>query len=184
MKRRSSLDEVARRIEPSATGDRSALPAPQLKVLQKIEAYARKRAPTRSCCVLFPGGSGTGKTMAAEVLAQSLGLNLYRIDLSRVVSKYIGETEKNIQRIFDAARDSGAILLFDEADALFGKRSDVKDSHDRYANLETSYLLQRMKEYQGLAILATNTRTNLDPAFLRRFRFVLPPPPDEPGLPR
>jgi SpoVK/Ycf46/Vps4 family AAA+-type ATPase len=145
MKRRPSLDEVARRIEPSTTGDHSALPAPQREVLQKIETYARKRAPTRSCCVLFPGASGTGKTMASELLARSLGLSLYRIDLSQVVSKYIGETEKNLRRIFEAATDSDAILLFDEADALFGKRTDVKDSHDRYANLETSYLLQRMK---------------------------------------
>ena len=108
---------------------------------------------------LFAGESGTGKTMAAEVIADELGLDLYRIDLSAVVSKYIGETEKNLRRLFDAAEDGGAILFFDEADALFGKRSEVKDSHDRYANIEINYLLQRMEAYRGLAILATNMKT-------------------------
>ena len=111
--------------------------------------------------------------MAAEVLANELRLDLYRIDLSSVVSKYIGETEKNLRRVFDAAEDSGAILLFDEADALFGKRSEVKDSHDRYANIEVSYLLQRMEAYRGLAILTTNMKSGLDPAFLRRLRFIV-----------
>ena len=111
--------------------------------------------------------------MAAEVLASELRLDLYRIDLSQVVSKYIGETEKNLRRVFDAAEDGGAILLFDEADALFGKRSEVKDSHDRYANIEVSYLLQRMEAYRGLAILTTNRRDALDAAFLRRIRFVV-----------
>jgi SpoVK/Ycf46/Vps4 family AAA+-type ATPase len=123
--------------------------------------------------VLFAGGSGTGKTMAAEVLANELRLDLYRIDLSSVVSKYIGETEKNLRRVFDAAEEGGAILLFDEADALFGKRSEVRDSHDRYANIEVSYLLQRMEAYRGLAILTTNLKEALDPAFLRRLRFVV-----------
>ena len=113
--------------------------------------------------------------------ATSCGLDLYRIDLSSVVSKYIGETEKNLRRVFDAAEDSGAVLLFDEADALFGKRSEVKDSHDRYANIEVSYLLQRMEAYRGLAILTTNLKTALDPAFLRRLRFVVQFPfPDAP----
>jgi SpoVK/Ycf46/Vps4 family AAA+-type ATPase len=111
--------------------------------------------------------------MAAEVLARELRLDLYRIDLSQVVSKYIGETEKNLRRVFDAADTGGAILLFDEADALFGKRSEVKDSHDRYANIEVSYLLQRMEAYRGLAILTTNRRDDLDDAFLRRIRFVV-----------
>jgi SpoVK/Ycf46/Vps4 family AAA+-type ATPase len=111
--------------------------------------------------------------MAAEVLAHELRLDLYRIDLSCVVSKYIGETEKNLRRVFDAAEESGAILLFDEADALFGRRSEVKDSHDRYANVEVSYLLQRMEAYRGLAILTTNMKSALDPAFLRRLRFVV-----------
>ena len=111
--------------------------------------------------------------MAAEVLANELRLDLYRIDLSAVVSKYIGETEKNLRRVFDAAEDGGAILFFDEADALFGKRSEVKDSHDRYANIEVNYLLQRMEAYRGLAILATNMKSALDTAFLRRLRFVV-----------
>ena len=111
--------------------------------------------------------------MAAEVIAADLRLDLYRIDLSAVVSKYIGETEKNLRRVFDAAEDGGAILFFDEADALFGKRSEVKDSHDRYANIEVNYLLQRMEDYRGLAILATNMKTALDPAFMRRLRFVV-----------
>ena len=122
---------------------------------------------------LFAGASGTGKTMAAEVLANALRLDLYRIDLSSVVSKYIGETEKNLRRVFDAAEDGGAILFFDEADALFGKRSEIKDSHDRYANIEINYLLQRMESYRGLAVLATNMKGMLDPAFLRRIRFVI-----------
>ena len=120
---------------------------------------------------LFSGASGTGKTMAAEVLAGDLSLDLYRIDLSSVVSKYIGETEKNLRRVFDAAECGGSVLLFDEADALFGRRSEVKDSHDRYANIEISYLLQRMESYRGLAILTTNMKEALDKAFLRRIRF-------------
>ncbi|MDQ0767283.1 hypothetical protein QF031_000032 [Pseudarthrobacter defluvii] len=122
---------------------------------------------------LLAGESGTGKTMAAEALANELGLDLYRIDLSSVVSKYIGETEKNIRRVFDAAEQSGAVLLFDEADAIFGKRSEVHDSHDRYANIEVSYVLQRMEAYAGLAILTTNMKNALDPAFLRRLRFIV-----------
>ena len=122
---------------------------------------------------LFAGPSGTGKTLAAEILANELRFDLFRIDLSAVVSKYIGETEKNLRRVFDAAEEGGAVLLFDEADALFGKRSEVKDSHDRYANVEISYLLQRMEAYRGLAILTTNMKEALDPAFLRRLRFVV-----------
>jgi SpoVK/Ycf46/Vps4 family AAA+-type ATPase len=122
---------------------------------------------------LFAGPSGTGKTLAAEVIAGALDLDVYRIDLSAVVSKWIGETEKNLKRVFDAAEDSSAILLFDEADSLFGKRAEVKDSHDRYANIEVSYLLQRMETYRGLAILTTNLRAHIDHAFLRRLRFVV-----------
>src|SRR5690606_21761826 len=122
---------------------------------------------------LFTGESGTGKTMAAEAIANAAGLDLYRIDLAGTVSKYIGETEKNLRRIFDAAEASGAVLLFDEADALFGKRSEVKDSHDRYANIETAYLLQRIEAYRGLAILTTNMKSAIDKAFLRRIRFVV-----------
>ena len=111
--------------------------------------------------------------MAAEVIANDLRLNLYRIDLSAVVSKYIGETEKNLRRLFDAAEQGGTILFFDEADSLFGKRSEVKDSHDRYANIEINYLLQRMETFGGLAILATNLKTALDTAFMRRLRFIV-----------
>ena len=122
---------------------------------------------------MFVGASGTGKTMAAEVLANKLRLALFKIDLSMVVSKYIGETEKNLRKVFDAAEDGGAILFFDEADALFGKRSEVRDSHDRYANIEIGYLLQRMESYQGLAILATNMKEALDQAFVRRIRFIV-----------
>jgi SpoVK/Ycf46/Vps4 family AAA+-type ATPase len=157
--------------------------------LREIAAHVRQRATVyetwgfaaKSCLranglgisALFAGASGTGKTLAAEVLAHELRLDLYRIDLSSVVSKYIGETEKNLRRVFDAAEEGGAILLFDEADALFGKRSEVKDSHDRYANIEVSYLLQRMEAYRGLAILTTNLKSALDSAFLRRIRFVV-----------
>ena len=122
---------------------------------------------------MFAGPSGTGKTFAAEVVARDLSLDLYQVDLSQVVSKYIGETEKNLRRIFDAAEGGGAVLLFDEADALFGKRSEVKDSHDRYANIEVSYLLQRMETYHGLAILTTNLKDAIDNAFFRRLRFVV-----------
>jgi SpoVK/Ycf46/Vps4 family AAA+-type ATPase len=135
--------------------------------------FAGKSGRGLGISALFAGASGTGKTMAADVLARELRLDLYRIDLSSVVSKYIGETEKNLRRVFDAAEAGGAILLFDEADALFGKRSDVKDSHDRYANMEVSYLLQRMEAYRGLAILTTNLKDALDTAFLRRIRFIV-----------
>jgi SpoVK/Ycf46/Vps4 family AAA+-type ATPase len=129
---------------------------------------------------LFSGASGTGKTMAAEALANELSLDLFRIDLSSVVNKYVGETKKNLRRVFDAAEDGGAILFFDEADTLFGKRSEVKDSHDRYANIEIGYLLQRMETYRGLAILATNMKNALDTAFVRHVRFTLSFPfPDE-----
>lgn len=122
---------------------------------------------------LFAGPPGTGKTMAAEAIAADLDLPLYRIDLSQVVNKYIGETEKNLRRLFDVADSADLILFFDEADALFGKRTEVKDAHDRYANLEISYLLERMERFKGLAILATNRRKDLDEAFLRRLRFLV-----------
>jgi SpoVK/Ycf46/Vps4 family AAA+-type ATPase len=123
--------------------------------------------------VLFAGQSGTGKTMAAEIIAADLGLELYKIDLSSMVSKYIGETEKNLDRVFSAAREANAILFFDEADALFGKRSEVKDAHDRYANIEVGYLLQKMEEYDGVVILATNLRKNMDEAFVRRLHVAI-----------
>jgi len=162
------------------------LPAGQLAILHDIARQVRHRATVYQqwgfaaksarglgISALFAGESGTGKTLAAEVLAADLGLDLYRIDLAAVVSKYIGETEKNLERLFSAAESSGAVLLFDEADALFGKRSEVKDSHDRYANIELAYLLQRMESYRGLSILTTNLKALLDTAFLRRIRFVV-----------
>jgi SpoVK/Ycf46/Vps4 family AAA+-type ATPase len=135
--------------------------------------FGEKSSRGLGVTALFVGESGTGKTLAAEVLAADLALDLYRIDLAATVSKYIGETEKNLRRVFEAAEASGAVLLFDEADALFGKRGDVKDSVDRYANLEVAYLLQRMESYRGLAILTTNLRSSVDRAFLRRLRFVV-----------
>ena len=142
--------------------------------------FDRKLAMGRGLCVLFAGPSGTGKTMAADIIAGELGLDLYKIDLSTVVSKYIGETEKNISKIFVEAESSNAILFFDEADALFGKRSEVTDAKDRYANIEVAYLLQRMESYAGAVILATNFRRNIDDAFLRRLDFVIDFPFPEP----
>jgi SpoVK/Ycf46/Vps4 family AAA+-type ATPase len=133
----------------------------------------QKLASSAGVTVLFAGVPGTGKTMAAEIFASELGLDLYKIDLSTVVSKYIGETEKNLEKIFNEAASSNAILFFDEADAIFGKRSEVKDAHDRYANIEISYLLQRMEMYDGVTILATNLRANLDEAFTRRLQFAV-----------
>jgi hypothetical protein len=183
---RPNLDDLAQRIEAIATWNDLVLPEKEIAVLKTIAAHVDHRVQVYDqwgfrgksdrglgISALFAGISGTGKTMSAEVLAHALQLDLYRIDLSSVVSKYIGETEKNLRRIFDAAEASTVILLFDEADALFGKRSEVKDSHDRYANMEVSYLLQRMEAYQGLAILTTNLKDSLDTAFLRRIRFVV-----------
>lgn len=142
--------------------------------------FGQKLSYGKGINVLFAGPSGTGKTMAAEIVANELGLDLYKIDLAGVVSKYIGETEKNLDRIFSAAKHANAVLFFDEADALFGKRTDVSDAHDRYANIEVSYLLQKMEQYDGLAILATNLRDNMDEAFIRRLAFsVYFPFPDE-----
>lgn len=183
---RPSLDDLAQRIEPAAGWNDLVLPEQQKTILKEIVAHVKNRNVVYNywgfaakglrglgISALFAGESGTGKTMASEVLANELHLDLYRIDLSKVVNKYIGETEKNLKKIFDAAEKGGAILLFDEADALFGKRSDIKDSHDRYANIEVSYLLQRMESYRGLAILTTNMKTALDKAFLRRIRFII-----------
>jgi len=183
---RPVLDELTQRIQPRASWDDLVLPANQSLVLRQIALHVQHRLTVleewgfaartgrgSGVAALFAGPSGTGKTLAAEVLAGVLALDLYRVDLSQVVSKYIGETEKNLRRIFDAAEAGGVVLLFDEADALFGKRSEVKDSHDRYANIEVSYLLQRMETYRGLAILTTNLKSALDPAFLRRLRFVV-----------
>jgi hypothetical protein len=183
---RKSLDDLAARAEVTARWEDLILPEEQMQVLKQIAANARgsfrvlqewgfagRYARGLGLSVMFSGASGTGKTMAAGILARELGRDLYQIDLATVASKYIGETEKNLRRIFDAAERSGAVLLFDEADALFGKRSQVKDSHDRYANLEISYLLQRMEAYRGIAILTTNMQNSLDPAFQRRLRFVV-----------
>jgi SpoVK/Ycf46/Vps4 family AAA+-type ATPase len=183
---RPRLDVLAQRLDAKATWDDLVLPPEEKGLLCHLSEQVQGRTLVydewgfRSkmnrglgISALFAGESGTGKTMAAEVIANQLQLNLYRIDLSAVVSKYIGETEKNLRRLFDAAEDGGAILFFDEADALFGKRSEVRDSHDRYANIEINYLLQRMEAYRGLAILATNMKNALDQAFLRRLRFVI-----------
>lgn len=183
---RHALDGLAERIESNARWEDLVLPTNQAQVLRDLAGHLRHawcvnhawgwaaRSPRGlGAAALFAGPSGTGKTLAAEVLAGVLSLDLYRIDLSQVVSKYIGETEKNLARIFGAAESAGAILLFDEADALFGKRSEVKDSHDRYANVEVSYLLQKMEAYRGLAILTTNQKSALDSAFLRRLRYIV-----------
>ena len=183
---RPQLDALAERLTPKAGWDDLVLADEAQSLLRQIAAqararytvyehwgYARKMSRGLGISALFAGASGTGKTMAAEVLANALRLHLYRIDLSAVVSKYIGETEKNLRRLFDAAEDGGAILLFDEADALFGKRSEVKDSHDRYANIEINYLLQRLEAFTGVAILASNMRSALDTAFMRRLRFII-----------
>jgi SpoVK/Ycf46/Vps4 family AAA+-type ATPase len=142
--------------------------------------YGRKHARRHGLTALFTGQPGTGKTMAAEIVAGALGLELYRIDLSAVVSKYVGETEKNLEKIFRAADQGDAVLLFDEADAIFGKRSEVRDAQDRYANVEVAYLLQRLEAYQGLAVLTSNLRANIDEAFIRRLDYVLEfPIPEE-----
>ncbi len=183
---RPQLDNLAQRIDTKATWDDIVLPSEETNLLHQTTDQVRQRRQVyenwgfqrrmnrgMGISAMFAGESGTGKTMAAEVVANSLQLNLYRIDLSAVVSKYIGETEKNLRKLFDAAEDGGAILFFDEADALFGKRSEVKDSHDRYANIEINYLLQRIESYRGLAILATNIKSSLDTAFLRRLRFII-----------
>ena len=181
-----SLSGLARKIEPGYAWPDIVLPETQLLQLREIVAHVkraqvifeewgfdRKFAYGKGVTALFEGPSGTGKTMAAGIIGAELALDLYRIDLSSVVSKYIGETEKNLERIFTEAQDSNVILFFDEADALFGKRSEVKDAHDRYANVETAYLLQRMEEYGGVVILASNMKQNVDEAFVRRMRFII-----------
>jgi hypothetical protein len=183
---RPRMESLAERLEPKATWADIVLPAAELKLLTQLAAQVRhrsivydgwgfRRKMTRGLGItaLFAGQSGTGKTMAAEVIANDLRLALYRIDLSAVMDKYIGETEKNLRKVFDAAESGGAVLFFDEADALFGKRSEVKDSLDRFGNVEIDYLLQRMEAYRGLAVLATNLKSALDPAFMRRLRFIV-----------
>ncbi|NKY41448.1 ATP-binding protein, partial [Cellulomonas septica] len=183
---------LARRIEPAVGWDDLVLPPDVLGSLQEVATRARFREQVlgdwrmrpgggrgHGVAALFAGDSGTGKTMSAEVVAHELGLDLYVVDLATVVDKYIGETEKNLERIFAGAAGVNAVLLFDEADAVFGRRSEVKDAHDRYANIESAYLLQRMETFDGLAILATNLRANIDDAFIRRLDVVVDfPVPD------
>lgn len=184
---RPRLDTLAQRVDSRATWDDLVVTEETEHLLRDIVAQVANRSTVYNMwqfaqrmnrglgiTALFTGESGTGKTMAAEVISNELRLALYRIDLSQVVSKYIGETEKNLQRVFDLMEGGGSILFFDEADALFGKRSEVRDSHDRYANIEVNYLLQRMETYTGLAILATNMKGALDQAFVRRLRFIVP----------
>jgi SpoVK/Ycf46/Vps4 family AAA+-type ATPase len=181
-----SLSQFAERLEISASWEDLTLPEAELQRLREIARSMKHRAtlaesadpsakiPQGSGVVaLFAGPSGPNKTQAAAVLANELKLPLYRIDLSSVVSNYIGETEKNLGRVFDAVKEGGVILFFDEADALFGKRSEVKDSHDRYANIEVNYLLQRMEAYPGIVILTTNRKCELDHAFLHRNHIVI-----------
>jgi SpoVK/Ycf46/Vps4 family AAA+-type ATPase len=180
------LLNLARQIRPKHTWADVVLPEDTLsqvrEICRRVENRQRvfgdwgfdgKLSLGKGVNALFAGSSGTGKTMTAEIIARELGLDLFKINLSGLVSKYIGETEKNLERIFDAAEDANAVLFFDEADALFGKRSEVRDAHDRYANIETAYLLQKMEQYEGLAILASNLRSNLDEAFVRRLAFII-----------
>lgn len=191
------VSSLARRIEPKHRWTELVLPKEQLDQLAAICSHARHASIVygewcferrlslgKGLNVLFSGPPGTGKTMAAEVIAAELGVALLKIDLSQIVSKYIGETEKNLRQLFDQAASANAILFFDEADALLGKRSDVKDAHDRYANTETAYMLQKMEEFAGISILATNLRQNMDDAFTRRMRFIVefPFPEDDDRL--
>ena len=182
----TTLSILAQKIKPLYTWDDIVLPKDTLQHLREVCLHVKHRQRVfanwnfdkkislgKGASALFAGPSGTGKTMAAEIIANELGLDLYKIDLSTVVSKYIGETEKNLSRIFQEAEQSNAILFFDEADALFGKRSEVKDSHDRYANIEINYLLQKMEEYEGIVIMASNFQKNMDEAFTRRLRFIV-----------
>jgi hypothetical protein len=187
------LAELAHKIEPRYVWDDLVLPETPMSMLREMVdmvksrslvldewGLGRKLTAGAGISALFSGPPGTGKTLAAQIMAHQLGIDLYRIDLSTVVSKYIGETEKNLEHIFTDASQSNAILFFDEADTIFGKRSEVKDAHDRYANIEVGYLLQRMESYNGVAILATNLRANLDEAFTRRLQFIINFPfPDE-----
>jgi hypothetical protein len=188
----ASLERLARRIEPAVSWPDLVLPGAVSGQLRELAARARHRDQVltdwrmrpgggrgKGITALFAGDSGTGKTMSAEVIAGELGLDLYTIDLATVVDKYIGETEKNLERIFAEAGGVNAVLLFDEADAVFGKRSEVRDAHDRYANIESAYLLQRMESFDGLAVLATNLRANIDDAFTRRLDAIVDfPMPD------
>lgn len=190
---KNRLGDLAEEIIPVARIDDIILPVSRKNMIKTIAlhfrhrrkvydewGFAKKSSRGLGIIALFSGESGTGKTMAAEALANELGTDIYRIDLSMVASKYIGETEKNLRQIFDAAETKECILFFDEADSLFGKRSEVRDSHDRYANMQVGYLLQRIESYDGIVILATNFKKSLDSAFIRRVRFIIDFPfPDE-----
>jgi len=189
----AGLERLARRVEPAVGWDDIVLPESASSQLHDLASRARNRDQVliewkmrkgggrgRGVTALFAGDSGTGKTMSAEVIAGELGLDLYTVNLATVVDKYVGETEKNLERIFTEAGGVNAVLLFDEADAIFGKRSEVRDAHDRYANIESAYLLQRMETFDGLAVLATNLRSNIDEAFTRRLDMIIDfPAPDE-----
>jgi hypothetical protein len=189
----AGLERLARRVEPAVGWHDIVLPESARGQLHDLASRARNRDQVliewkmrtgggrgRGVTALFAGDSGTGKTMSAEVIAGELGLDLYTVNLATVVDKYVGETEKNLERIFAEAGGVNAVLLFDEADAIFGKRSEVRDAHDRYANIESAYLLQRMETFDGLAVLATNLRSNIDEAFTRRLDMIIDfPAPDE-----
>ena len=190
----SALERLARRIDPAVGWHDLVLPPAVLTALQEVALRARHREQVlgdwgmrpgggrgHGVASLFAGDSGTGKTMSAEVIAHDLGLELYVVDLATVVDKYVGETEKNLERIFVAAAGVNAVLLFDEADAVFGRRSEVRDAHDRYANIESAYLLQRLESFDGLAILATNLRANIDEAFTRRLDVIVDFPLPDPS---
>ncbi|HEY3006403.1 MAG TPA: ATP-binding protein [Kribbellaceae bacterium] len=191
----AGLARLARRIEPEVGWPDLVLAPPVVRALRELSARARHRDTVltdwrmrrgggrgRGVTALFAGDSGTGKTMSAEVIAADLGLDLYTVNLATVVDKYVGETEKNLERIFTEAGGVNAVLFFDEADAIFGKRSDVRDAHDRYANIESAYLLQRLEIFDGLAILATNLRANIDEAFTRRLDAIIDFPAPTPDL--
>jgi SpoVK/Ycf46/Vps4 family AAA+-type ATPase len=193
----AGLERLARRIEPEVGWADLVLAPPVARGLREVAARARHRDTVLTdwrmrrgggrgygVTALFAGDSGTGKTMSAEVIAADLGLDLYTVNLATVVDKYIGETEKNLERIFAEAGGVNAVLFFDEADAIFGKRSDVRDAHDRYANIESAYLLQRLETFDGLAVLATNLRANIDDAFTRRLDAIIDFPAPTPDLRR
>jgi len=193
----AGLERLARRIEPEVGWDDLVLTPTVLRALQDVAARARHRDTVLTqwrmrrgggrgigVTALFAGDSGTGKTMSAEVIATDLRLDLYTVNLATVVDKYVGETEKNLERIFTEAAGVNAVLFFDEADAIFGKRSEVRDAHDRYANIESAYLLQRLETFDGLAVLATNLRSNIDEAFTRRLDAIVDFPAPGPDLRR
>ena len=186
------IEALATRITPTRGWDDLVLEPYRLRLVRSVAERARDRhvvygqwgfspLPSTGVTAMFAGPSGTGKTLAAEIVAGALDLDLYRVDLSQLVSKYIGETEKNLSQVFSAAEASPVVLFFDEADALLGKRSEVADAHDRYANIEVAYLLQRLERYSGVVVLATNLANNIDPAFLRRVHVAVEFPMPKPA---